>query len=158
MDPLSSTASVIAVIQISERILTLCSEYAIAVKGAKGDIERLNSEVTALFDVLKKVKDLADGPDAATLTALNALTKPIAQCSSELLAIRARLDPTRQTMNRLGLRSLKWPFKSKEVNIVIEALQRYKTTINMALNVDQWLATDFSQPNLLQANQISTAN
>jgi len=158
MDPLSSVASVIAVVQISERILTLCCEYAVAVKDAKGDIDRLNSEVTALFDVLKRVKYMAEGPDATTLTALNALAKPIAQCSSELLALRARLDPTRKTMNRLGLRSLKWPFKSKDVNKIIEVLQRYKTTINMALNADQWLATDFSQPDQLQADLISTAN
>jgi len=39
MDGLSIAASIIAVVQISEKIIALCGEYTIVVKDAKGDIE-----------------------------------------------------------------------------------------------------------------------
>jgi hypothetical protein len=39
MDPLGGTASFIAVVQISERILFLCREYALAVRDAREDMD-----------------------------------------------------------------------------------------------------------------------
>ena len=40
------------------------------VKHAKKDIECLSGEVMALQDILNRVKDLAEGPDAAMLPVL----------------------------------------------------------------------------------------
>lgn len=139
MDPLSSAASVITVVQISKEILTACGKYALDVKDAKKDIERLSSEVKALHGVLNRVKDLAEGQDTATLPTFQTITAAIAQCLSELVELKTHLDPgkKRQAMNRLGLRALKWPFKSEDVNKLLEALERHKATINLALTTDQ---------------------
>ena len=41
MDDLSAAASVIAVIDISTKVASLCYQYSVAVKDAKEDIERL---------------------------------------------------------------------------------------------------------------------
>lgn len=54
MDGLSSAASVISVIQVAGRILSLCGNYIIAVKGAKNDIEHLHKEVKSVTGVLQK--------------------------------------------------------------------------------------------------------
>jgi len=139
MDPLSGAASVIAVVQISKEILTLCGKYALDVKDAKDDIDRLSSEIMALRDVLNTVNDLAEGPDAAKFPALRDLTKTISQCSSELIVLKTQLDPgkRRRTMKRLGLRALTWPFKTEEINKCIASLERSKTSINLALSADQ---------------------
>jgi hypothetical protein len=133
MDPLSSAASVITVVQISKEILTACGKYALDVKDAKKDIERLSSEVKALHGVLNRVKDLAEGQDTATLPTFQTITAAIAQCLSELVELKTHLDPgkKRQAMNRLGLRALKCPFKSEDVNKLLEALER-QATINLA--------------------------
>ena len=40
-------------------------------------------------------------------------------------------------MGRLGLRALKWPFKSRDVNNTVEELTRRIGTIILALNLDQ---------------------
>jgi hypothetical protein len=136
MDPFSTTASAFAVVQLSERILKLCREYATGVNDATSDIGRLYSEVTALHEVLKRVHDL-EGQDATNQSALDTLAIPIAECTSQLVDIQTRLDPTHQTMNQQRMRALKWPFKRKDVNDFIARLERHKTTINMALNADQ---------------------
>jgi hypothetical protein len=137
MDPLSTTGSAIAVIQLVDRILSLCCSYALAVKDAKGEIDRLYSEVTALHEVLKSVRALQERRDTTNQPALNMLATHIAECSSQLVDIQTRLDPAHQTTNQLRMRSLKWPFKSKDVNDIIAKLERHKTTINLALNADQ---------------------
>ena len=59
MEPLSGAASVIAIVQISERILSFCGEYALAVRDAREDIRRLESEVRALRDIMTSVDEMA---------------------------------------------------------------------------------------------------
>ncbi|KAF8535306.1 quinon protein alcohol dehydrogenase-like superfamily [Trichophaea hybrida] len=129
MDPFSLTASIIAVVQISKEILTLCGKYAADVKDAEADIDSLTSEVTAFHDVLNKVKDLAEGPNAAELPTLNTLIPTIGHSLSELKHLKTRLTPGKRekVMKRVGLSTLKWPFKSGDVNKFIEALERSAT-------------------------------
>ncbi|KAF8544656.1 NACHT and WD40 domain protein [Trichophaea hybrida] len=139
MDPLSGAASVIAVFQISKEVLTLCGKYVKDAKDAKDDIDRLCNEITALCDLLNRVNDLTNGPDAAKFPALRDLTMTISQCSSELTNLKTRLDPgnRQRVMKRFGLRALKWPFKTEDINKCIASLERSKTTINLALSADQ---------------------
>ena len=40
-------------------------------------------------------------------------------------------------MSRFGVRALKWPFESKDVDAIIKALERYQDTVSASLNVDQ---------------------
>jgi polyhydroxyalkanoate synthesis regulator phasin len=143
MEALGGAASVIAVIDISAKILSLCGQYISAVKNAKEDIERLSREVAAIQDVLNRVKELSHGRDAAKLPTLAGLTKEIDRLSSELVDLEGRLAPGkgRRFMKRLGMQDLKWPLKRGEVDRFITALERHKTTINLALNTDQRLET-----------------
>ncbi|KAF8537665.1 vegetative incompatibility protein HET-E-1 [Trichophaea hybrida] len=151
MDPLSGTASVIAVIQISKEVLSLCVKYALDAKDAKDDIDRLSSEIAALCDVLHRVNDLTNGPDAAKFPALRDLTMTISQCSSELTNLKTQLDPGkgRRVMKRLGLHALMWPFKTEDINKFIASLERCKTTINLALSADQSVFSVFNMLYLL---------
>jgi hypothetical protein len=132
-------ASIFAVIQISDRIISLCGEYTLAVKNARRDVERLTNEVRAFLDVLKKVEKIAKGLDASKLLASEPVSGAIKECSSELNNLIIRLDPGtgRKVMKRVGFRALKWPFTSKDLNEIIESIERYKGIINMALHVDQ---------------------
>ncbi|KAF8535433.1 NACHT and WD40 domain protein [Trichophaea hybrida] len=139
MDPLSGAASVIAVVQISKEVLSLCGKYALDAKDAKGDIDRLSREIAALCNVLNRVNDVTNGPDVAKFPALRDLTMTISQCSSELTNLKTQLDPGkgRRVMKRLGLHALMWPFKTEDINKCISSLERCKTTINLALSADQ---------------------
>jgi ankyrin repeat domain-containing protein 50 len=141
MDPLSATASAIAIIQITEQVWILLQQYILAVKDAKRDIERLGAEVLALHDVLEKVADLKNDSGFAELKTLDLLSKPgglFHQCLDDLKELSAKLDRGHgpNAMKRVGWRALKWPFTNKEVDKRIVVLERYKTTFNLALSTD----------------------
>jgi ankyrin repeat domain-containing protein 50 len=142
MDGLSAASSVIAVIQISSQIFDLCRTYYLNIKDARKDIERLRNEITALQDVLVNVADLANDPNPFSLKTLSLISRedgPLQQCQLELMALAARLEPGEGTnkMKAFGLRALKWPFTSKEVDKILIYIGRHKSTLNLALTTDQ---------------------
>ena len=51
MDPLSVTASIIAVIQISGTVISICYDYRNAVKDAAKEVARIIDEVKSLQDI-----------------------------------------------------------------------------------------------------------
>ena len=141
MDGLSGAAGVIAVVQISGKVFDLCRTYYLEVKNARKDIQRLRDEVTSLQDVLASVADLADAPSSGKLSILGLLNRPngpVQQCHTELTRLVAELEPGqgKDTMKQFGLRALKWPFSSKDVDKAIIAIGRYKATFDLALTAD----------------------
>lgn len=133
MDGISGAASLIAVIEASAKVISLCAQYTIAVKDARKDIERLQRKVADLKEVLGDVKQLLDGRDKARLSAT------LKDSSVRLEELNSQLDPgkTRKAMSRLGMRALKWPFTSKEVERIVVDIERYEQTFILALQVDQ---------------------
>ncbi|KAI9784843.1 MAG: hypothetical protein M1839_001573, partial [Geoglossum umbratile] len=159
MDGLSGVASVIAVIDISAKILSLCFQYSVAVKDAKKDIERVQRKVTDIKAVLEKIKELLDGRDRARLSTTHELSDSLKECFRELEELKAELEPgkTRKAISRFGVRALKWPFTSKQVEGIVSSIERYKQSLVLALQVDQMgLMLDFDQKMNL-ANQ-NTSN
>ena len=139
MDGVSTAASVVALVQISAKVASLCTEYYSHVKSAKKDFDRFNLEVKALIKVLQNLQELAQKPGAEKLFTSNKLNESIQSCFSELTHFKERLEPGkgRKAMSRYGIRALKWPFKSKELEKAIGVLERYKSTFSTALNIDQ---------------------
>jgi hypothetical protein len=142
MDGVTTAATIITVIQISQQVFSLCKEYFLAVKDAREDIQRLSDEVTALHDILKNVEDLATSPSVATLSTLMLLRRPdgpVEQCLRELKRLEVKLDPGhgQDRMKRLGLRALKWPLSGKDVDKTLSVMERQKALFNLALTADQ---------------------
>jgi hypothetical protein len=139
MDGLSGAASVIAVIDMSAKITTLCFQYSIAVKDAKNDIERIENKVDDIKRVLESIKKLLDGPHKARLSTTHGLYQLLQQCLRELQELEEELQPgkTHKTVSRFGVRALKWPFTSKQVERIIASMEGYEQTFTLALQVDQ---------------------
>lgn len=143
MDGLSGAASVIAVIDISAKITSICYKYYEAVKDAKDDIERVQRKVGDIERVLKSIKKLLDGPQKAQLSTAHGLFESLEQCLQELEKLEEKLEEklkpgkTHKVMSRFGMRALKWPFTSKEVESIISRLERYEHTFTLALQIDQ---------------------
>ena len=143
MDGLSAAASVIAVIQISEDVVSLCSQYLNAVKNAKSDIVRLRDELTSLNSVLEGAQKLLEGPNAARLETSRPLLDGLRGCYSQLKDLETKLKDYLKTedkgkgMRLFGLRALKWPFKSKKVDTVIQNLNKFRDILSTSLNIDQ---------------------
>ncbi|KAF2802873.1 uncharacterized protein BDZ99DRAFT_526977 [Mytilinidion resinicola] len=147
MDGLSGAASVIAVIDISAKVASLCFQYSVEVKHAKGDIERLHQKVNDIKNVLEKLQQLLDKQDKSQLSTTRSLLDPLQRCSQELeeleATLQAKLKPSqgRKKMQRFGIRALKWPLTSKEVEKAVQNLEKYGNTFSLALQVDQTALT-----------------
>src|SRR4051794_27335198 len=112
MEALGVLANVIAVVELSAKVLSLCMQYSLAVKDAKSDIMRLQIEIMSLDGVLGKFKQLLEGPDGTKLSASQKLDDTLDECSLQLEYLLKTLDPGkgRKAMSRIRLRALKWPF------------------------------------------------
>ncbi|KAF9775390.1 hypothetical protein IL306_006501 [Fusarium sp. DS 682] len=141
-EALGVASSVIAVVDISAKVLSLCFQYSREVKNAKDDIEKLCQEVAAFQATTKELKALLEGPRGRGLKASQELVSTIKDGFSTLRKLEQRLDQhqpstSRKVMGRFGLRALKWPFESKDVKGTIEDLERCRGNISLALNIDQ---------------------
>ncbi|KAF2218172.1 hypothetical protein BDZ85DRAFT_208628, partial [Elsinoe ampelina] len=59
-DPLSITASLIAVVQISGTIISFCYEYSQGIKDAPRDVKRILQEVRSTRDTSERVLSMID--------------------------------------------------------------------------------------------------
>lgn len=140
MEALSAAASILTVLEVSGKLFASCRAYYLSVKDARIDIARLKSELTALEAVLTNIVDLIELSETglAIVSLLNEHDGPIAESQAILAQIIAKLqtgEPESQ-MRRFGLRALKWPFTSKEIDRFIEILQRSKALFVIAISGD----------------------
>ena len=131
--------SVIAVVELSAKVASLCLQYSKDVKHAKGDILRLRRQVNDLGNVVDSVQQLLDGPGGQRLRSSQNLLVAVQDGRSQLQGLLETLRRTagREAMSRLSLRSLKWPFQSKDAEQIVQDLGRCTQTISLALQVDQ---------------------
>jgi len=139
MEGFGAAASVIAVIELSAKVASHVVQYSCAVKDAPNNITRLQGEIQSLKNMLGDVKQLLNGPGSAKLSASQKLLEALNDCFSQLKALAKILEPgkTRKAMSRLGVRALRWPFESIEVDKIVRELERCKQTISLALEIDQ---------------------
>ena len=141
MDPLSVTASIIAVIQISGGVVSICYNYRKAVKGAAKEAAKITDEVKSLQDILERLLKIAEREVArgsTRLQALQALAEPngaLSQCQAELSALQIKLEPSQKV--RMAWKALKWPLTEGSVKKAIENISRLKATLIVAMVTDQ---------------------
>ncbi|KAK4144138.1 uncharacterized protein C8A04DRAFT_36800 [Dichotomopilus funicola] len=137
-DAMEAAASIIAVIELSAKVVSLCFQYSAAVKNARSDVERLQGELGRLRTTLQGAQRLRESPDGKRLQTLQGLSDGLNGCSSQLSQLEKKLNPgpTRKVMRKFGLRALKWPFESKEIDSIINNLERYRDTLSVGLAID----------------------
>src|SRR5438045_1585305 len=114
MDPLSTTASIIAIIQLSSEAIG----YISGAVGATKERMRLRNEVLGCESILQQLKDAANNTEegkewSETIKTLEASDGPLGRLWAALSVVKARLEP--KTGMRKALSTLKWPFDEKEV-------------------------------------------
>ena len=92
MDGLSGAASVIAVIDISAKVASLCLQYSTEVKNAKRDVERLHCKVNDTKNVLEKLQQLLEKQDESQLSTTRTLPDSLQRCFKELTELEATLQ------------------------------------------------------------------
>ncbi|ATZ48860.1 hypothetical protein BCIN_04g00790 [Botrytis cinerea B05.10] len=138
-EALGLVSSVIAVIDLSVKVASRCSEYYTNVKNARDDIGRLQSEAQELKAILEKIHSICDGSNGVRIQDPQGLRKGVEECQKQLAQLDVKLEPRERNklMSRFGRRALKWPFKGKEVDSLIKKLEKCKANISFSLQVDQ---------------------
>jgi hypothetical protein len=147
MDGLSAAASVIAVVDLSLKVISLCSQYFNAVKKAKEDILHLQSTAENLIRILENCHDLLEGPYKSKLETSQQLKSVLNECKSDLEKLISKLEvgTGRKAIRRLGFR-LRWPFASNDVDKIVQDLQQRQANVSAAMQIDQTYAT-VNRPN-----------
>lgn len=143
MDGLSGAASVIAVLQISESVISACYQYIKTARGARKDILQVIKMVNDLKGTLDGIQyllnDDSDNEDPC-LPLLKSLDSTFATCReafediAKQLGIAINAPSTERPIEITFLKKVIWPWKEKEVTKILESLERFKTIFSLALN------------------------
>jgi hypothetical protein len=129
MDPLSATASIIAILQLSDKVI----KYIGTATGGKDDQKRLREEIRVCSNILHQLVDEADDSEerkawSETIKVLVAPDTPLSRLHVALHVVEIKLQ------SKDGVRkALKWPFQEKDVQKIIELIEREKGLLELAL-------------------------
>jgi Fungal N-terminal domain of STAND proteins len=162
MDPLSITASVIAVIQITGTISSCCMQYIRSAKESRREALGLLREIGALQIILSTLEnvattewnsnkrdlanlpsDIKGHPQIPVLQNLYRLRNVLVDCREKLEQVQRDLGQYRDGQSTSHpkrdaiIRSLKWPFKDGHMKNIMNDLSRYVSVFSLALSLDE---------------------
>ncbi|OIW26077.1 hypothetical protein CONLIGDRAFT_656648 [Coniochaeta ligniaria NRRL 30616] len=137
MDPLSITASLIAIIQLTSTLL----EYLNSVKDAPKGRAQCAIEASNLYNLLTVLRyrmeeSSSNEPWFNALKALGIHHGPLDQYRHALEQILEKTSGS-SSARKLGS-SLLWPFKKEDVKDLLVRIERLKTVISIALEMDHF--------------------
>lgn len=141
-------ASVIAIIQIADRIISLCKFYIETARDAPSDLRIILIETSALKTILENLNfpTACDGPDSTAARRISGADGPIEGCCrtvteleklfpSDSVRTRGRKGSKRRMLNS-ALTALAWPLKESKARKLLDEMMRYKATISLALTTN----------------------
>ena len=141
MDPLSLTGTLIAVVQITTAVISICYDYRQGTKNAAREVIQISDQLSSLKDVLDALLRLvenSESSDPSRLSTFELLLKPdgpLSTCKTELERLKEKLEP--ETGWRAVRQSLVWPLKEGDMRKALSNLERLKSTMQLALSADQ---------------------
>ncbi|KAI9927144.1 hypothetical protein MW887_003527 [Aspergillus wentii] len=139
-DPLSVTASIIAVLQLANT----ATQYIKDIKHGSSDRMRLRDELRGTVCLLEMLQDRIEDSDsthdtgeglkATSITALAGSDGPVNTFKRVLEEIVAKLAP--QDRLRQLSRHFSWPFDKKEIVDMLGSLERLKSHFNLVMQND----------------------
>lgn len=135
MDPLSATASIIAILQLSNKVVGYLND----VKDASKDRARCAIEASSLHNLLLSLRfRLEEGSgDTPWYTAVRALAVqngPLDQFKQALELLQNKLTDGGILKKAGG--ALVWRFKKEEIDRILDRIVRLKTLVGIALQMD----------------------
>ena len=135
-------ASIIAVIQLGDRVISLCRQFIGKVRGAEREVAQIISTITALNVYLEFLEKLVSDDCNSRLPQLNSIFQPggpLAMCKALLKDMESKLQPKRDYNG--VLKAITWPWKWKDIGEALEVIERQKTLIMLALQSDNTQTT-----------------
>jgi hypothetical protein len=135
MDPLSATASIIAILQLSSKVVAYLTE----VRDASKERKKCAVETSTLHSLLLNLRfRLEEGSaDRLWYTAVRALAVengPLDQFKQALETLQTTITDGGRLKKASD--ALVWKFKKKEVASILNRIERLKTLVEIALQMD----------------------
>lgn len=135
MDPLSLSASIIAVLQLTGMLLSYIND----VQNATKDQAQLAVEVSNIYSLLISLRFRVEqsnchDPWFTAVRSLGIEDGPLEQIRRALQRLVPELEPSRG-MKKLG-KQLMWKFEKSEMGDILDQIERIKTLVSIALTDD----------------------
>lgn len=151
MDPLSVTASAVAIIQLTTALIKGTRRYYKSLKDAPKEIASFIEQLESLGAVLERLKHTSEEADAIPTSQpttnggiqnapssnrlplvkrMLQVDGPLAICFEEMLAFRAKLCQDKPSKIK---RSLKWPFEKDDIRNAVTRLKELKSVLDTAI-------------------------
>lgn len=136
IDPIGLVGTLIAIIHVCNKVVTVCYDYRTGVRDAPQEISRILNEVSSVRSVAQRLLQVAETDQTGALPSLQAMTSDdgtLSKCLTELVDLKTSL--------KLGKRSaLKsafvWPLKRSEAERKLQSIGQMKETLQLALSAD----------------------
>ena len=135
MDPLSVTASVIAILQLTGDVITYLSDIKDAPKECRNCMVEISNSNTLLLKLnLRLSESSSKEPWYTEVQALTVKDGPLDQYKLALEYLLAKVKPA-NGMRKLA-NTLMWTFIKEEVVSIFARMERLKTLVSIALEMD----------------------
>lgn len=142
-------ASVIAIVQISDRIIGFCKFYIETARDASSDLRATLLELSMLKTIFENLNFLTEYRNGVSSTASTLCGKdgPIEGCRRSITELEKLFprDCIQNGSKRKKIKStfaaLAWPLKETKAKKLLDEITRYKTTIILALTTDSMYVT-----------------
>lgn len=147
MDPLSISSGIAGLVALADLVFRAATRYVKSAKKAPTEAVKLLEEVKGFSVLLHDLSLVAYGletdpfPENSTEPAHEFQAYHLYGCRRILEDLQTKLDCSAQplmcgsSLKKLGAR-MKWPMTTQETTELLQAIQRHKQTINIALSVD----------------------
>jgi hypothetical protein len=159
MDPLSVTASVIAILQLTGKIISACAAYTSSIKDAPRELRTISVEIQSLQAIIR----ILDLTTARAMHENDSLAISLDACRTSLKELSDLLEHQKRGSNSDDesetkrarvlptLVTLAWPLKRHRANALMDDISRHKSTITLSLAtitrfVDLWFLNRRFEP------------
>lgn len=135
MDPLSISASIVALLQVSSTVLGYLSDVQ---KGPK-ELQQIRLEISSVLPILLMLQDQANEPKqsdsfSTKLRSLNMPEGPLAQLHAAMQRLAIKVAPVKGL--RKAKKAIKWHFEKEETHELLDTIERLKSLVNIARQND----------------------
>ncbi|KAL8699990.1 MAG: hypothetical protein Q9201_005685 [Fulgogasparrea decipioides] len=135
MDPLSVSASIVALLQLTGTVISYLSD----VRDGPKELQRIRLEISSILQMLIILQDQADRAKqnhtfCSTLGLLNGPNGPFEQLRDTLKRLASKLAPV-EGWRKVG-KAFKWPFEKEEVLQILQTIERHKALFSLARQND----------------------
>jgi DNA repair ATPase RecN len=141
MDPISAVglvASVVQLIDATAKVISYANDVRDAPRERAEFARHASSLLSLLIDLRYRVEESKSSSDSwfVSLRGLGADAGPLAQLKSQMERLAAKLERPNGRLEALR-KALTWNLDKKEIEEVLEQIERVKTLVMLALQTDQ---------------------